>query len=74
VALVVTTCNGCGTVTAYLGKSELRTVRLNASPGRRQQLVVLGSWARPKTGTVKLVVTSKKKDVKIDALGFSTRR
>ena len=72
--LVVTTCAGCGTVTAYLGDRELRTIRLAATPGQRQRVVELGSWVRPQTGVVKVVVSSANKDVKIDALGFSARR
>ncbi|WP_205470940.1 hypothetical protein [Nocardioides sp. SYSU D00038] len=61
-----------GTVRVYAGKRLLGTVRL-AGRATSRRLVVLPALAAPYTGPVRVVVTSKKRPVRIEGLGVATR-
>jgi hypothetical protein len=74
VALVVTTCPGCGTVKVSYGGKVLKKVSLASSTRRKRQLVPIASWGSGHGGTVTVTVTSSGKPVVVEGLGFSKRR
>lgn len=73
VALVVTKCPGCGTVTVSYGNKVLKKVSLAAGSRRKRQLVPIVSWAAGHGGRVTVKVVSSGKPVIVEGLGFSKR-
>lgn len=71
IALLVTRCKTCGTVRVYLGTKLLRTIRLRSTSTRHSVLVIVKTFTTPKTGTLRLVVSSTGKPVPIEGLGLS---
>jgi len=71
VSLLATTGPGQGRVAVYIGSRLLKEVRLSSSTMRRRQLIPIASFARPRSGTVTIVVTSRQKLVRIDGLGLA---
>ena len=70
-ALVVSKGSRHGKVKVYAGSRLLKTVRLSGRGTR--QLVTVGSFNDPFTGSVRIVVASKDRPVRIEGLGVATR-
>ena len=71
IALLVTRCKTCGTVRVYLGTKLLRTISLRSKSTKHSELVIVKTFTTPKTGTLRLVVSSTGKPVPIEGLGLS---
>ena len=72
-ALVVGRGRGHGSVTVFAGTKRLDTVRLASTTTRTRQLVRLPALARPFTGTVRVVVATSGRPVRVEGLGLATR-
>jgi hypothetical protein len=72
-SLVATKGVGYGTVRVYLGRTLLKTVSLNATSLKKKQVIPIGSWTSGRAGTVKILVYSTNKTVRIEGLGVATR-
>jgi hypothetical protein len=72
-SLVATKGVGYGTVQVYLGGTLLKTVSLNATSLKKKQVIPIASWTSGRTGTVKVLVYSSNKTVRIEGLGVATR-
>jgi hypothetical protein len=72
-ALVASKGVNHGTVKVMLGSQVLRTVRLAAPSGQTKRVIPIATFANPRTDTVKIVVTSSGKQVRIEGLGVATR-
>jgi hypothetical protein len=70
-ALVTTTCPDCGSVEVRLGSKLLERIDLRSGSRRQRRLVEIGSWHRPRSGMVEVLVTSSGRDVIVEGLGFS---
>ena len=69
--LVVSLCNGCGSVAVYFGSGLYGTYSLNASSLQTRHLILVRAWSRvvgPATVTIK--VTTSGKPVAIEGLGI----
>ncbi|MDQ4052119.1 MAG: hypothetical protein M3237_05385, partial [Actinomycetota bacterium] len=73
IALVATRGRGFGTVKVYLGSKLLKKVSLGATSTRKKQLIAVASLASPRSGTVRIVVASTGKTVRVEGLGVATR-
>ena len=72
-SLVATKGVGHGTVRVYLGSTLLKTVSLNATSLKKKQVIPIANFASARTGTVKVLVYSTNKPVRIEGLGVATR-
>ena len=72
-ALVADRGRGHGTVKVYLGTRLLSKVSLASRRGVRGTVVPVASFAGPRRGTVRVVVVSAGKTVRIDGLAIATR-
>jgi hypothetical protein len=70
--LVATRAPGHGKVSVYAGSRLLTSVNLVAATTRSRQVIPIGSFRTPYTGTLRLVVDSANKPVRIEGLGVST--
>ena len=70
-ALVATRGRGFGKVNVMLGQTRLAQVNLAATRTRKKQLIAI-PLAAPATGTVKVVVATAGKEVRIEGLGVAT--
>jgi hypothetical protein len=70
-ALVATTCSGCGTVKVYLGKTLLATVKLTSGKTRNRVVIPIDASLTRLSGTVRVKVATAGKPVVIDGLGIS---
>jgi hypothetical protein len=73
VALVATRGRGFGTVNVYLGSKLLKKVSLGATSTRKKQLISVASFTSPHSGTVRIVVATTDKTVRVEGLGVATR-
>jgi hypothetical protein len=73
VALIATRAPGQGTVDAYVGSKLVKRVSLASATVRKEQIIPIVSSARGIPGTLKLVVSSTRKPVKIEGLGVATQ-
>lgn len=74
-ALVATTCRSCGKVDVFLGRRLVARVSLRSAATRGQVVIPVGSWARPRpAASVRVVVTTQGRPVRIDGIGISTER
>ncbi len=71
VSLVVTRAPRGGSVTVFLGRTKLRTVRTGARSVKRRQVVDVASFDRPRSGRLRVVTTSRR-TVRIDGLGVTS--
>jgi hypothetical protein len=71
-ALVVTTCLGCGSIAVYAGGTKLGSWSLAASSTHNEVTIAVSSSALSGV-TISVKVTTTGKPVKIDALGVSAR-
>ncbi|MGH3369371.1 MAG: hypothetical protein ACRDPR_05165 [Nocardioidaceae bacterium] len=58
VTIVATRCPSCGSVAVYLGTTRLGSVNLAASTTQRKVLIALPALTAPRSGTLRIVVTS----------------
>lgn len=72
-ALVVSRGRGHGSVHVYAGKRRLDTVGLASRSARTRQVVRLPALEQPFTGTVRLVVATADRPVRVEGLGVATR-
>lgn len=72
VALVVGRCRQCGNVKVYAGSRLLRTVRLSG-PAATKQLTTVAGFSQPFTGSLRIVVATEDRPVRIEGLGVATR-
>ncbi len=69
VAVVVTRCKGCGTVDVYWNNKKIKSLNLNDTRTRYQQVLEVASFTRATSGTLKVVVTSSGKRVYVEGVG-----
>lgn len=72
-ALIVGSGKGHGKVEVYAGKRLLRTVSLKAARTQTNRVVTLPSFSAPWTGTVRVVVVTKGKPVRLEGVAAPTR-
>ncbi|MDQ3484185.1 MAG: hypothetical protein M3445_02030, partial [Actinomycetota bacterium] len=72
VALVATKAPGHGTVKVFLGSTLLKQVSLASSTVKNKQVIPVATFAAARTGTIKVVVATAGKQVRIDGLGLAT--
>jgi hypothetical protein len=71
VALVVTTCPSCGKVRVTLGSRRLATLSLRSRTTRTTVVLPVATFAKVRTGTIRVTVVSTGKRVRIEGLGLS---
>ena len=72
-ALVVGKGRKHGKVKVYAGARLVGTVRLASAGTRSQQLLALATFSEPFTGSLRIVVATKDRPVRIEGLGVATR-
>jgi hypothetical protein len=70
-AIVVTKCPGCGTIKVFFRNKLLRTIRLRAGAIRKRHIVDLAIFNAVRSGTLRALVTSSGRPVKIEGVGVS---
>jgi hypothetical protein len=70
-ALVATKCRGCGTVAAYWNGRLLKRVSLDAPSTRKAQIITLATFPAGRSGTLRIVVLTSGKSVRVEGLGVS---
>lgn len=68
--VVATTCPTCGRLTMYVGTAKVGTISLQ-SAGTAKRLLLLPRFTAARTGVVRLVVATRGKPVKLDALAVT---
>ena len=71
IALVVTTCKGCGSLGVYWNGVLVKTVSLASATTVNKKLVTVASWPIAKTGTLVLKVSTSAKKVIVDGVVIS---
>jgi hypothetical protein len=72
-ALLVSTCPTCGSVKVYWDGVYQRTISLVSATARNRVLMTAVSFSAVRTGTLKLVVGSSSKLVRVDGVAISRR-
>lgn len=72
-ALVATKAPRNGKVEVYLGKRRLKRVGLSARVTRHRRVLPIATFKRRQSGTVKVVVVTARRTVRIEGLGVATR-
>jgi hypothetical protein len=72
-ALVATTCQRCGRLKAYWKGSLVKRVDLHSPRTRKRRFILLAARRKARVGSVRLVVTSRRKPVRIEGLAVSAR-
>ena len=72
-SLVATKGVGHGTVKVYLGRTLYKTVSLNSTSLKKKQVIPIATWTSGRSGTVKILVYSSNKTVRIEGLAVATR-
>jgi len=57
----------------FLGNTLLKTVSLKSSALRKSQVIPVATFDTPRAGTVRIVVSSSDKTVRVEGLGVATR-
>jgi hypothetical protein len=70
-ALVATKCASCGVVEVYLGARRLRRVKLDAETTKKKRLIPVATFARIRTGKVRIKIVSRGRTVIVEGLGAS---
>jgi hypothetical protein len=70
-AIVVTKCPRCGTIKVFFRNKLLRKIRLRAGAIRKRQIVDLAIFNAVRSGTLRALVTSSGRPVKIEGVGVS---
>lgn len=73
IALVATKGPGHGTVKVLLGSTVLKTVSLAATRLSKRQVLAVATFPSARSGTLKVVVATSGKPVRIEGLGVATR-
>ena len=71
IALLVTTCRGCGSVRVRWNGRVVKEIALGASRTRPSRLVAIARFPAAERGVLRVEVTSAGRPVRIDALGVS---
>jgi Divergent InlB B-repeat domain len=71
--VLATQCSGCGTFRVLWDGHVLETIRLQAKRTRHQRVFNVATFARVRSGSVKVRVTSSAAQVRIDGLGLSRK-
>jgi hypothetical protein len=69
-ALLATTCKGCGSVKVYWNGALLKTISLDAATTVTRQLLVVANWTSVRTGTLVIMVSSSHKKVILDGVAI----
>jgi hypothetical protein len=72
IALVASKGKGFGQVKVFLGKQLLKKVSLSATKAKKKQLIDVASFPEARDGTVRIVVATAGKTVRIEGLGLLT--
>jgi hypothetical protein len=72
IAILVTTCKGCGTLSVYWRGKLIKTVSLNSTTTANRKLVTVASFSSAQSGTLVLRVGSSGRRVIVD--GVAIRR
>ena len=70
IALVATRAPRHGVVEVYLGRRLLDRVRLSSPVLRRRSVIAVADFARPHSGTVRVVVVSRGRPVQLDGIAL----
>jgi hypothetical protein len=70
-AIMATTCPTCGSVKVYWAGSLLKTISLASTTTVNKKLITVTTFSTVKTGTLKLVVGTSGKQVRIDGVAIS---
>lgn len=70
-ALVATVCRGCGTVDVYVGSKRVKRISLHASSTRKRRIIPIVTYPAAAGRSVKIVVVSSSRPVRIEGLGAS---
>ena len=70
IAIVATTCRGCGSVRVYWGSTLLRSISLNSTTTLNRKLIYVTAFSTARTGTLSIRVTSTSRRVIIDGLAI----
>jgi len=70
IAIVATTCRGCGSVRVYWGSTLLRSISLNSTTTLNRKLIYVTAFSTARTGTLSIRVTSTSRRVMIDGLAI----
>jgi hypothetical protein len=71
VGIIATACKTCGSVSVYVGSTRVGSISLYSAKTVARRLFLLKPFA-PRAGAIKIVVTSRKKTVSIDAVVQAT--
>jgi hypothetical protein len=71
--VLATKCSGCGAFRVLWDGHLLETISLQAERTRHQRVFNIATFARVRSGTVKIRVTSSAEPVRIDGLGLSRK-
>ena len=72
-SLVASKGVGHGTVRVYLGRTLYKTVSLSSTSLKKKQVIPIATWTSGRSGTVKILVYSSNKTVRIEGLAVATR-
>jgi uncharacterized delta-60 repeat protein len=70
-AVVVTTCPGCGTLRVSRGSTLLKSVSLQSASSHHERVIELASSRAPRSGVIKLTQASNGKKVIVEGLAVS---
>jgi hypothetical protein len=70
VSLVATRAPRHGVVAVYLGRRLLDRVRLSSPVARRRSVIAVADFARPRSGTLRIVVVSRGRPVQVDGIAL----
>lgn len=73
VGIIATACKTCGSVYVYVGTTRVGSISLYSSKTVARRLIVLKPFVA-RSGPVRIIVTSRKKTVAIDAVVVTTTR
>jgi hypothetical protein len=71
-AILVTTCPGCGTLHVYWQGVLVKTVSLNSTTIVHRKLITVATFASTRSGTLTLRISSSNRPVVVD--GVAIRR
>lgn len=73
IAVLATTCNGCGSLRIWLDNEFLKKISLNSATTKNRQLLNVADFDKMRAGKIRIVVASKLSPLVFDGLGVSRR-
>ncbi len=73
IAVLASTCNGCGSLRIWLDDQFLKKISLNSATAKKRQLFTVADFDTMRAGKVRIVVASKLSPLVFDGLGVSRR-